>query len=104
MKIATKIDKPTYTRLNKLNLKYLMGDIDGQQGDLTIEANYLAEDWKPLGSGNPGIDKLSEEWLTTLNGWHKDVKANFKSYKRDAIKIQKAYDRFLEAKAKKAKK
>lgn len=101
MKIPTKINKATYTRLNKLNLKDLMIDINDQHSDLTMEANYLAEDWKPLGSGNPGIDKLSEEWPTTVAYWHKEVKASFRVFKRDAAKIAKAHQRFNEAAAKK---
>lgn len=105
MKIASKINRATYTRLNKLNLKDLMIDINDQCGDLTLEANYLAGDWRPLGSGNPHIDKLSHEYKETMAYWHKEVKASFRVFKGDAVKIQKAYDKWLVATAKaKAKK
>jgi len=100
MKIASKINRATYTRLNKRNLKDLMIDINDQCGDLTLEANYLAGDWKPLGSGIPGVDKLSEEYKGTMAYWHKEVKAGFRVFKSNAVKIQKAYDKWLVAAAK----
>lgn len=102
MKIASKINKATYTKLNKLNLKDLMIDINDQQGDLTIEANILAE-----GATHP--NKYEEEhlntWKETEAYWHKEVKAGFRVFRSNRAKIQKAHDKFLEAEAKaKAKK
>lgn len=99
MKIATKINKSTYTKLNKTNLKNLMIDIDDQQGDLTIEANFLA-------GGSDHLNKYEEveanKWKESATYWHKEVKTSFREFRANKAKIQKAYDRFVTA-AEKAK-
>ena len=100
MKIASKINRATYTKLNKRNLADLMIDINDQQGDLTIEANILAE-----GAAHP--NKCEEEqldkWKETAAYWHKEVKAGFRVFRSNRKKIQAAYDKFVAAAEKKKK-
>ena len=98
MKIPSKIDKRTFTKLNKQNLKCLVGEIEGQYNDLLQEAKWLNESWLPE---NKFHDDMAEEHKSTLASWHKDVKAEFRLFKADRKKIRAAHAKFLEAAAKK---
>lgn len=102
MKIPTKINRATYTRLNKHNLKDLMIDINDQHNDLTIEANCLAE---AATHPNKYEEVHLNIWKESVAYWHKEVKGGFRVFRSNRAKIQKAHDKFLEAAAKaKAKK
>ena len=101
MKIPNKINRATYTKLNKQNLKSLLDEINSQHHDLLLEANWLSDRWLP---DNKFHDDMAEEHKNTLASWHKDVKAEFRLFKADRVKIQKAYDKFVAAAAKKKSK
>ena len=87
MKIASRIDKRTHTKLSKLNAKYLRQEIESTLSDLMLEANFLIENWDPE---NKFMDSMSEEHVDTIKSWQKDVKLAFREFKRDKIKLDKA--------------
>lgn len=97
MKIPTKIDKRKFNSLSKTNLKELKGIIEDTNGDLHIEADWLANDWDP---DNKFMKELSEEHKETTEYWQKEVKAAFRKFRSNKIKIVRAYKKYLEGKSK----
>ena len=95
MKIPTKITKREHATLSKKNFKYLLGTIADVNVDLLIEANVLNEHWDPT---NKYQDKSADEYKDTVSFWQKETKVAFREFKRDKIKIDKAYAKYLETK------
>lgn len=95
MKIPSKITKREHTTLSKKNFKYLMGTIADVNHDLLIVANYLNDDWDP---NNKYMDEFADEYKDTSSFWQKETKVAFREFKRDKIKIDKAYAKYLETK------
>ncbi len=95
MKIPSKITKREHTTLSKKNFKCLMGVIADVNNDLLLEANFLNDDWDP---NNKFMDKMANENKDTVNFWHKETKVAFREFKRDKIKIDKAYKNYLDSK------
>ena len=90
MKIPNKITKAQHTALSKKNYKFLTDEINSQQSDLLVEAAWLSKSWLP---DNKFHDKESEEHKITISYWNKEVKASFREFKRDRVKIDAAYAR-----------
>ena len=97
MKIPSKITKLQHTTMSKKNFKYLTNHIADVNGDLLLEANWLNEDWDP---NNKHMDNTANENKDTVEFWHKETKVAFREFKRDKIKIDKAYAKYLETKEK----
>ena len=87
MKIASKIDKRTHTRLSKTNAKYLIQEIENALHDLKIEAEILIDDWNPE---NKFMDEMSKRHIDTINSYQKEIKLAFREFKRDKIKLNNA--------------
>lgn len=94
MNIPTKIDKRTFTRLSKQNYKYLLGMIADQNHDLLIEAKYM-DDYDP---DNKYMVVTADEYKETVDSYHKEVKHAFKDFKRDKVKLNKAYAKYVATK------
>jgi len=85
MKIPSKIDKRTFTRLSKQNYKYLTGEIADQHSDLMIEA-AIFNDYPHV------VDDVI--YLETIAVYNKSVKQAFKEFKRDKKKLLAAHAKF----------
>lgn len=95
MKIPSKIDKKTHTKLSKQNAKYLTQEIGSSLDDTKLEAEWLINNWD---SSNKYMDNMAKEPESTIKSWSKDMIIAFREFKRDKIKIDKAYLRFIESK------
>lgn len=95
MKIASKIDKRTFTKLSKKNFKCLTQEIESQCSDLLLEASWLRDDWDP---DNKYMEDAAEDHKETIASWHKDIKAEFRAFKSDTKKLIAAHAKFNAAK------
>jgi len=86
MKIPFKITKAQATALHKKNYKYLTDEINGQHGDLMVEADCCKSDTREL-------QVTFAEVLETMKSWTKDVKVAFRDYLKDKAKIEKSFQR-----------
>jgi hypothetical protein len=95
MKIPSKIDKRQYNVLSKRNFKYLKEEINNVHHDLMIEANFLNDDWNP---NNQYMEKLANENKDTIEHWQKETKKAFREFKSAKVKIERAYQKYLDSK------
>jgi hypothetical protein len=92
MSIPHKITKRQFTALNKKNMKYLKGMIADANNDYLIEADAAWNVNSELHNGIHHVRNLNEA-IDTVNSYAKELRAAFRDYAKDKIRIQKAYNR-----------
>ena len=94
MTIPKLLTKAQHTRLTKKNLSFLIQSIQDQQGDLTIEAEFLNK----IDLTNPYMLVHLSEYKDTIKSTTCEVKLAFRDFNKDKKLIDKAYQRYLDKK------